>query len=211
MPPKRELSVAMRAQIQVYHGLGWSQRKIAENVGCSLCGVQTTLKRFKETGSYETRKRSGRPRKTSARIDRDVVRSSLRNRRKTTVELAEELTSSSGISVSRRTVGRRLAEAGLKGRKARKKPWISETNRQKRLAWALKFRDKPKSFWERIVWSDEANIEVNHRFIPTFYENKENEYIFYAIIENYQFSVNTTKCNFFRFLERKAARTSGEE
>ena len=45
---------------------------------------------------------------------------------------------------------------GFKRYVATKKPFISETNRQKRLAWALEHRDWTAAQWNSILWSDET-------------------------------------------------------
>lgn len=46
-------------------------------------------------------------------------------------ELAAAFKSHHKIIISAETVSRRLNEFGIKARKARKKPWLSEANRKK--------------------------------------------------------------------------------
>lgn len=92
-----------------------------------------TIKRFEETNSHSNRKRTGRKRITTNREDRKLIRESLKNWRKTSSQLAAVFTEETGISISARTVRRRLIQNGLKGCKARKKPWLSEKNKKFRL------------------------------------------------------------------------------
>lgn len=49
-----------------------------------------------------------------------------------------------------------LVRNGFKRHVAAKKPFISETNRQKRLTWALEHRDWTAAQWNSILWSDET-------------------------------------------------------
>lgn len=122
--------------------------------------IQLTVKRFRETGSYENRQKSGRKRKTTARQDRYLERFALRNRFQTPKQLAAELSVEQGVSVCDRTVRRRLAEVNLKSRKARRKPYLSQQQMKNRLLWARKYKDWTVEDWSKVVWSDESNIEV---------------------------------------------------
>ena len=62
--------------------------------------------------------------------------SSLRNRRFTGPQLAASLNGTCKTPVSLSTVKRRLRDAGLLGRVAKKKPYLRLANKKKRLIWA---------------------------------------------------------------------------
>ena len=51
------------------------------------------------------------------------------------------------------TVQRRLRESDLHGRIAAKKPLLKDTNKKKRLAWAL-------DWCKSVLWSDETKFEI---------------------------------------------------
>ncbi|GFU22192.1 hypothetical protein TNCV_2540871, partial [Trichonephila clavipes] len=57
--------------------------------------------------------------------------------------IANELLSSCNVSVSAQTVRNVLHSAGLKARTPRKKPYISEVNRKRRLEFAMKRLETP--------------------------------------------------------------------
>ncbi|XP_029639705.1 uncharacterized protein LOC115214815 [Octopus sinensis] len=137
MPKTRVLSECERGQIVAHHEDGMSQRQIAQKMKCSRCAVQTTLKRFRETKDVKTIQRTGRKKVTSPRDDRSIIRQSLRNKRKTSLELFSDFNEASTSQISR-TLRRKLVEYGLKGCKASKKPWVSKSNMEKRLQWAKK-------------------------------------------------------------------------
>ena len=58
---------------------------------------------------------------------------SLTHRRKGSSELAAELSEGANKNISALTVRRMLLEVGLKGGKARKKPYLSQANKKKPL------------------------------------------------------------------------------
>ena len=114
---------------------------IASRVKCSHSAVSKTLKRLKESGSVDDRPRSGRPRLSSARDDRELVRICLRNRRLTSTQLKRDWNETSLVSCSSRTVRRRLDDAGLYRRVARKKPLLTDRHKTIRLNWAKEHKD----------------------------------------------------------------------
>ncbi|CAH1979621.1 unnamed protein product [Acanthoscelides obtectus] len=160
MAKTNELSIEKRGKIQVFHEQGKSQVDIAKTVKCSRRCVQYTIQRFSQTSSHKDRPRSGRKRITTDRQDRILTRESLKNRKKTSLVLAAELSEQINRPISTRTVRRRLQEVGLNGRKARKKPWLSDKNKKARYKWALKYKSFTEEDWSNIVWSDESNFEI---------------------------------------------------
>ena len=161
MPPKKQLSEIKRAQLVALSGEGYSQVEIARKMECSRKGVQTTIKRFKETKSFKNRKGQGRKKSTSAREDRSLKRAPLADRRKSFSELAAELRESANKHISALTVRRRLLEVGLKRCKARKKPYLSLSNKKKRKEFAKNYENWTPEDWGKIIWSDESNFEVS--------------------------------------------------
>ena len=108
MPPKKQLSEIKRAQIVALSGEGYSQVEIARKMERSRKWVQTTIKRYNETKSFKNRKGQGCKKSTPAREDRSLKRVSLADRRKSSSELATELTEGENKkNISARTVRRR--------------------------------------------------------------------------------------------------------
>ena len=161
MPPKKQLSEIKRAQIVALSGEGYSLVEIARKMECSRKGVQTTIKKYKETKSFKYRKGQGRKKSSTAKEKRSLKRASLADWRKSFSELAAEIREGANKNISARTVRKRLLEAGLKGCNARKKPYLSQANKKKRLEFAKKHENWTPDDWGKIVWSDESNFEVN--------------------------------------------------
>ena len=160
MAASRRLTHDDRVKIVVLREEGYSLAEIAARVRCSKSGVSKTLSRVRVTGSVNDRKRSGRPRITSPRDDRALVKMSLQNRRLTSTELKRKLKDSLEVECSSRTVRRRLDNAGLHGRVARKKPLLTSRHRAIRLKWAKERKDWTPSDWNKIVWSDESKYNL---------------------------------------------------
>ena len=135
---KKEKCEPTREKIVKYSQKGWSQVKIEKHLKCSRCWVQNTLKRFVETGVHKNRKKTGRNRITTERDDRKIERISLKNRKKSSSAVASVFSKDEIHKISSRTVRRRLNEAGLKGRRARKKPWLSGRLHQKSIGASKK-------------------------------------------------------------------------
>ncbi|GFW75516.1 transposable element Tcb2 transposase [Trichonephila clavipes] len=64
------------------------------------------------------------------------------------------------VMMSAQTVRNVLHNDGLKARTPRKKPYISEVNRKRRLEFARKYKNKPMDFWKRVISSDESKFEI---------------------------------------------------
>ena len=58
-----------RGQIVALHKNGLSQRQISKQLGINRSSVQRAIKKFATEGIFGNRKKSGRPRKTTARDD----------------------------------------------------------------------------------------------------------------------------------------------
>lgn len=155
----KDLSSAVKGAICALKKEGKSLRSIAQQVGCSKTAVANTLALWKSTKSVKgKRKNCGRKKKLTAREFRKIVTTVKRDRRSTSKELALEVQKSSGKIVGSSTVRRLLYRYGLKGRIARRKPFISAVNRQKRLKFAKDHSHWTVADWKRVIWTDEKKF-----------------------------------------------------
>ena len=79
MGRKSSLTEVQRARIVLLNQKGYSERQISKAEKCSKTAVHNALAKFKNSGSYSDNKRSGRPRKTTARDDRLIRRVAVRS------------------------------------------------------------------------------------------------------------------------------------
>ena len=155
----KHLSAELRALAVELSEKGAKQTQISATLECSRRTVQTALRLAKEGGLLEDGKRTGRPRKSTIKEDRRIRRLSEADRRKTAPAIKQEFEASSDVVMSQRSYQRRLVEFGLHGRVARKKPYISEKNRVRRLSWAKRHANWTSQDWQKVVWSDESRFK----------------------------------------------------
>lgn len=96
------------------------------NVGKTM--VKSAIKFYAETGSTENRIRRPKPRKTTITDDRAMVRFSKKNPFLSSVQVLNLIQPQLSQKISNRTVQRRLAEKGLHGFIAQRKPHASKFN-----------------------------------------------------------------------------------
>lgn len=157
------LSTERRAIILHLHKQQKTQRQIAAEVGCSQKAVYTAIKTWTSNGSLKPTYSAGRPKKTTIREDRYLVRRSLADRHLNSTQLCKEIKDNRDIEIHPSTVRRRLLANGLKGCKARRKPLVSEKQRKRRLEWAKDKRFWTKAQWQRVLFSDESTFTIqNH-------------------------------------------------
>ena len=152
----RRLSHDDRVKIVILREEGYSMEAIASRMKCSHSAVSKTLKRVRESGSVNDRPRSGCPRLSSARENRELVRISLRDRKLTSTQLKREWSETSQVSSSSRTVRRRLDDAGLYGRVA----WKTDRHKLIRLNWAKEHKNWSVHDWNKVIWSDESKFSL---------------------------------------------------
>lgn len=142
----------------------YTQRNIASLVGVSQKSVSRIIKQNEETGSFTPKRkgRCGRKRKTTPRDDAVIIRNSKLDPRKSSFELQKDL-QHAGVEVSAITVRRRLLEVGRKARKPLKKQLLTKKMRQKRLAWARKYKNWSVEDWKKVLFSDETHFFVQGR------------------------------------------------
>ena len=159
MPHALQMTPQQKAIIIRMKDNGQSNREAAKHIGCNQSIVSKVYKRWKEERSVEVQKRSGRPRKSNEKMDRVIWRMSKKDRFKSANLIRPCLLKHYGLSLSSRTVRRRLNEGGLFGRSAQKKPFISLHNRRRRrLEWARQHVHFSVEDWKNVLFSDESKF-----------------------------------------------------
>lgn len=75
-------------------------------------------------------------------------------------QLATILLNEKQIRVSAKTAKRLIQKYGFSQRSPRKVPLISKKNQEDRRRLSKEFLLKPKTFWNRVIWSDETIVEL---------------------------------------------------
>lgn len=139
---------------------GYSQRRIALTMGVPRTTIRDAIRRFRETGLYTRRPGQGRHRCTSARDDRFIVSNVLRNRFSTAPEVSTCLLEIRNVSVSERTIRRRLSEQNLRAFRPARAPLLLPRHRTARLDFAREYAHWTVEEWKNVLFSDESRIAL---------------------------------------------------
>ena len=131
-----KLTLIDRACIIVLTEQGVSQSQVAAQVGCSHTCVRNLLLKYEKTGTVEDQPKCGCPKKLTDRAKTTILHLCKKDRFCPATSITDELNVNYGISVSVSTVKRTLADFGMHGRIARRKPFLSAANRKKHLPQA---------------------------------------------------------------------------
>ena len=138
-----------------------SVREIGKELGIPKSTVGRIVKRSNDNDDVTVKRRGrcGRKRKTTARDDQMIIRNSVKNPRKTSVDLKRDL-SAAGVNVDSSTIRRRLIERGRLARRPKKKQLLTPIMKKKRLQWAKKHKKWGLQKWRQVIFSDESHFEV---------------------------------------------------
>lgn len=167
MPKGKELTEFERGEIVGLRKAKHSIREIAEILKRSRKTVENAINDYFKKNKTSAAQRSGRPKKLSERDDRQIIKIIKKNPKSTINEVIQEL-DKLNISVSDKTIRNTLHSKNYYGRKAIKKPLISEKNRKKRLGWC-NFRKFWNEEWNKIIFSDESRFEI--------FQNDSNDWV----------------------------------
>ena len=151
-----KVSMHNRSKIITLYQEGYSERQIAVKAKASKTAVHSILKKIQETGSVEDKKRTGRPRKIKEADVRYLKLQSLRDRFKTSTQLAVDLQRTTGTNISPSCVRKLLIKEDLPGRVAARKPLFRRGNIKKRLEYAKEHKDWSLEMWNRVLFTDES-------------------------------------------------------
>lgn len=152
------LSPQQRARAYGMLEAGRNARDVARHFGVSEWNIHEIRRRHTQSGSFEDRPRSGRPRVTSRRQDRYIVLTHLRNRFRPANTTASVTIGTHGRPISGDTVRRRLRQNQLNARRPFRAPILTERNRANRLQWAQNHLRWTRQRWGSVLFSDESRF-----------------------------------------------------
>lgn len=140
--------ILLRHKILELHQLGKTQRAIANELEIYPSTVNYWINR---DGSVETKKKTGRPRKTNAVTDDLIFLLSHTNPFMPTTEIIHEL----NLPITKHSVIRRLKEKGLQSYRPAKKEVLTNQHVQNRLEFAMSVEHWTFEHWKKVVFTDE--------------------------------------------------------
>jgi transposase len=146
------------ALITLYR-MGYHKQDIASEISCSEKTVNHWIAHYEEYRDVDDLPRSGRPPITDENTNITIVVHALVEKFTVPQLIEKEL----DLDVSPRTIRRRLDEAGLFGRVARKGPPLTAEHQQQRLSFAQGYHHMTVEDWKLVVFSDETHIHLGQR------------------------------------------------
>ena len=122
--------------------------------------VTEIIKEFIETSSLEDRKKSGRPPNLTKDDNKYLKTLSLRNRKKTSTELAKDINKATEKNISSSCIRQHLLKSGLRGCVAIRKPLLRGGNKEKRLKYAKPHKDWAQEMFNRVLYTNESKFEI---------------------------------------------------
>jgi transposase len=148
-----EHDVETRAMAVMCWLKGDSYRMIGKQMGLAYSTVRNFVLKYQEAGSVKNKPRCGGPQKLMAEDVEMLKHDVLEDRESRTMPLADittKLNNMLTINVSQTTVRRILKKQGIKCHAAAVKPFVSETNAAKRVAWCQERLNWKIEDWEKV-------------------------------------------------------------
>ncbi|GFU29647.1 transposable element Tcb1 transposase [Trichonephila clavipes] len=115
---------------------GRTQLEVFEELGIAQSVISRLWQRFQDDGNVSKYYSTGRPRGTTPNEDRYLAVTAKRNRRSTASDLSRQLSSATGMKISRQTVYSRLVLIGLYARRPVRCVPLTATHCRLRLTWS---------------------------------------------------------------------------
>lgn len=160
MSCRSETSIDTRKLVIRMSEEGKSLREIAKTVQRSHGCIQKIIRKYQKSGLITNKPGRGRKEILSSTTQRNITRQIQKNPKTSAVKIATSTSIAIGRNVSAETIRRVLRKANYHGRVARKKPFISKVNRDKRIAFATKHISEPADFWKNVIFSDESKFNI---------------------------------------------------
>ncbi|CAB5384330.1 unnamed protein product [Rhizophagus irregularis] len=133
MLKKHELTEFERGEIIGLWKGGHSERNISEILDFPKTTIHDTIMDYKNSEKISAASRSGRPPKLAERDIRRIVRIVKEDRQQSLDEITKKFNDGLPSSVCNSTIKHILHSEGYFGRAGKRKPFVSEANRKKRM------------------------------------------------------------------------------
>ncbi|XP_017754886.1 PREDICTED: uncharacterized protein LOC108547048 [Eufriesea mexicana] len=158
----KNTSFDLRQLIIFHRGKAKSYRDISSLLKISKSTVADIVRRFEDEDRIDFIPQTGRPAALTAREKRGMVRKIKANPRSSVPKLAAEHYEETGTRVHPETIRRTLRQHGYNDRVCRKKPFINEAKRKKRVFFAREFISKEESWWDNVTFADESKFNIHN-------------------------------------------------
>ncbi|GFR64907.1 transposable element Tcb1 transposase [Elysia marginata] len=155
------------SEVDLHRALGLLQAGLPiSEVSLRMNVNRTTIfrlrQRLHETHTMSDRPRTWRPRCTTQRQDRDLVRNNMNNRFLSASAPSRHTRGRNNQRISANTVRRRLSTSGLRPRRPYIGPILTQRHRHQRTLWAEEHAAWYRIQWRGVVFSHESRFCIDH-------------------------------------------------
>ena len=176
--PSKPKTVRREHQDYVIHGIwalsciGYGPTKIRETFTIPLPTIKSILKRLKKSQDepWKKARRTGRPPKLDKRAERRLVRHLERFPFETYSVM--NTPGKTTTAICRATFQRYLRKNEYYAFKPRKKPFLKPQHKERRLAFARRFKNLTVDDWACVCFSDESTFEVGLASLTQYVKRK---------------------------------------
>jgi transposase len=158
--PGNYLSTPDKEKIVKARKEGISRAAVASLFGCSRRTVSRIVSEVKTSGNVHRSEKKGRPRITTKKEDRMLVRAFKKNPNMASTEGTQLVKRDMNKDISRWTASRRLIQAGLFSRRPARKPWMTASHRKQRLQFARTYQSWTVEDWSKVIFVDETKVNL---------------------------------------------------
>ena len=155
-----ETTVEERKIIINLHNECKSSSEISRIVSRPRSTIKGIIDRYGSRKRVQNNTMSGRPRKLNQYNDRIIVRLIKKNPTLSACEITNELINGLSANISTSTVRNYLRTHGYHGRVARRKYFINEQSRKKRLEFGKTHRNTSMDCWNRVIFTNESKYNI---------------------------------------------------
>lgn len=133
-----------------------TQEEIANDFGVAVSTVSRLIKGFKERGTVESKKSSGRPKSLTDKDRRFLRRYVKKNRSATQSSIISDMP----FKMSTWLLRHELKQMNIRKRMRTKKPYLEKRHMRERLKFAREHKNWTLEQWRKVIWTDESSIEI---------------------------------------------------
>ncbi|GFT62836.1 HTH_Tnp_Tc3_2 domain-containing protein [Trichonephila clavipes] len=160
MAQMKHLDDFLRGRIIGRLECGRTQLEVSEELGIAQNVISRLWTRFQDDGKGGRCYSTDRPRLTTPNEDQYLAVTAKRNRWSTASDLSRQLSSTTGTTVSRQTVYRRLGHIGLYARRPVRCVPLTATHCRLRLTWSREHALWTPQQWSCVIFSDESRFSL---------------------------------------------------
>lgn len=136
--------------------------QVAAHFNRARSSIYALKQKFQRTGSVDDVMRRPRPRVTTVRQDRRIIRAHLRDRFVPATVIARQILRGNNQQVSAQTVRNRLRDVGIRAYRPVKCPLLTLRHKRDRLTWARRYVRLTRADWANVLFVDETRIKLRN-------------------------------------------------